>query len=450
MSGSRLAEEDLVRQLAKEPASAADLMRALGISQPTLSRALAPLQRDGRVVRIGTTRGARYGLTRPVDAIGSRWPLFRVDESGRLSELGPLYALARNLYYTPRGPMRIRGLSEGIPYFLQDARPSGFLGRALPAAFPELVLPARIVDWTDDHFIKYLTSRAPDNLGDLILGEASVERYMRPSQASCAISAMERSSRYPSLAASAMAGTAAGSSAQGEQPKFLAQLTEHGRSTHVLVKFSPPRTSEAGQRWVDLLLSEHLAHELLARAGIPSCRSNWFLFDDRAYLEVERFDRVGAEGRRGAVSLYAVDLARYGRLDSWGECSRRLESDGLLTPQHAEWIRLLEVFAQLIANTDRHFGNITLFDRYECNFELAPVYDMLPMLFAPQHEQIVERRYEPATPAAPSLSVWNRARKLATEYWALLAGDTRLSEPFRALCARCLDTLASFSARGLT
>lgn len=38
----------------------------------------------------------------------------------------------------------------------------------------------------------------------------------------------------------------------------------------------------------------------------------------------------------------------------------------------------------LIANTDRHFGNVTLFDRYEGPFELAPAYDLLPMLFAPQ------------------------------------------------------------------
>ncbi len=41
----------------------------------------------------------------------------------------------------------------------------------------------------------------------------------------------------------------------------------------------------------------------------------------------------------------------------------------------------------LIGNTDRHFGNVTLFDRYEGPFELAPAYDMLPMLFAPQHQQ---------------------------------------------------------------
>lgn len=440
---------DLVEQLAKGPAGTRELSRALGTSQPTISRAISTLQHEGRVVRMGSTRGARYGLARPVDAIGSRWPLFRVDESGRLIELGPLHALQRDAYYALGGPKRLRGITEGLPYFLQDARPSGFLGRAIPDAFPELGLPARIVDWTDDHFLKYLTQRAPDNVGDLILGEGSVDKYMTRSHAGLIVEATERASRYPALAASAMSGIPAGSSAQGEQPKFLVQMGEDGEHTHVLVKFSPPRTSEAGQRWVDLLLAEQLAHELLARAGLPSCRSRWFLFGDRAYLEVERFDRSGAEGRIGAVSLYAIDITRYGKLDSWSECARRLQAEALLSPQHADWIRLLEAFAQLIANTDRHFGNITVFDRYDGPFELAPVYDMLPMLFAPQHEQLIERTYEPALPTAASLSVWNHARILAVAYWELLAADTRLSEPFRALCARCLETLRSLSIRGL-
>jgi biotin operon repressor len=442
--------ENLIGQLAKGPASAAELTRALGISQPTLSRVIAALQQQGRVVRMGTTRGARYGLARPGAGVGSSWPLFRVDERGALLEVGPLHALERNLYYAARGPARVRGMSERIPYFLQDARPGGFLGRAVPGAFPELALPARIMDWTDDHFLKYLTLRAPDNIGDLILGEGSLERYMARAHDAQAISAAERASRYPALATAAMAGAPAGSSAQGEQPKFLVQLEEEGRCAHVLVKFSPPRASESGRRWADLLLAEHLAHEVLAGAAIPSCRSRWFLLGERAYLEVARFDRIGVEGRRGAVSLYAVDLARFGRLDSWSACAQRLQLDGLLAARDAEWIRLLDVFAQMIANTDRHFGNITLLDRYEGPFELAPVYDMLPMLFAPQHEQLIERPYEPTPPTAASLSVWGRARALAEQYWRLLADDARLSEPFRLLCARCLETLQAFSARGVS
>ncbi|MBW4052909.1 MAG: hypothetical protein HIU85_15885 [Proteobacteria bacterium] len=75
---------------------------------------------------------------------------------------------------------------------------------------------------------------------------------------------------------------------------------------------------------------------------------------------------------------------------------------------------------------------------------------MLPMLLAPQHEQLVDRPYEPAPPGAASLSAWEQARSLAEQYWALLAGDSRLSEPFRSLCGRCLGSLRALSVRGLS
>jgi hypothetical protein len=103
----------------------------------------------------------------------------------------------------------------------------------------------------------------------------------------------------------------------------------------------------------------------------------------------------------------------------------------------------------LIANTDRHFGNITVFDRYTGPLELAPVYDMLPMLFAPQSDQLVAREFEPAGPTAASLSVWPQARAIAEEYWELLAREPGISGDFRAISARCLDTLRSLPQRGI-
>lgn len=439
----------LVEQLARGPTSASELTQALRVSQPTVSRAIAFLERAGQVVRMGTTRGARYGLARKVESIGSRWPLYRIDESGRLHEVGPLHALERNHYYAPRGPERLRGLMEGLPYYLQDARPAGFLGRTVPGLFPELELPARVVDWTDAHVLAYLTRRGTDNVGNLLLGEEAADRYMRASSEGGLVEATERATRYPALARAAMAGTPPGSSAQGEHPKFLAEVKGGEQRSHVLVKFSPPRTSLTGQRWADLLVAEHIGHELLSAQGIPACRSSLYTFESRAFLEVQRFDRVGAAGRLGAVSLHAIDVARYGQLDSWAACAQRLLAEKLLPAEHAEHIRLLDVFGALIANTDRHFGNITLFDRYEGAFELAPVYDMLPMLFAPQNEQLVERSYEPAPPTAASLPAWPRARALAEEYWRLLGREPRLSEDFRQICSRCLATLRGMPTRGV-
>src|SRR5665213_2829448 len=98
-------------------------------------------------------------------------------------------------------------------------------------------------------------------------------------------------------------------------------------------------------------------------------------------------------------------------------------NDSLLSAQDAERIRLLDAFGALTANTDRHFGNVTLFDRYEGLFDLAPIYDMLPMLFAPQDGQIVARQFEPMPARAEWLLVWSRARELAEVYWDRLAQD---------------------------
>lgn len=439
----------LIPVLSQGVASAAELARLLGVSQPTLSRALAGLEREGRIVRTEARRGARYGLRRPVADVGSEWPVHQVGESGALHELGRLYALERNQYFFDSPRRSLRGLSDGLPYFLQDARPAGFMGRTVPRAYPELRLPDRVMDWTDDHFITYLTQRGSETLGDLITGASALDHYLQALPVRRALASAERADAYPRLAAAAMTGTPAGSSAHGEHPKFTALLSRSAGLAHMLVKFSPPRDTRIGQRWSDLLVAEHLAHEILGAQGISACISTVLEFADRTYLEIERFDRAGAEGRHGVVSLLAVDTARYGQLDTWIASAERLEAQRLISRADLQSIRLISCFGELIGNTDRHFGNLSFFDRYTGRFSLAPVYDMLPMLFAPQNDQIVERELVPPAPSAATLAVWPRARALAEEYWQRLRADPRISEEFRSISARCLRALAALPRSGV-
>jgi DNA-binding transcriptional ArsR family regulator len=435
--------------LARSPSSAAELGAALEVSQPTLSRALRLLEQSGRVVRLlGTTRGARYGLARQVGTAGSAWPLYRIDTEGTPEQIATLRAIERDHYYAQGGPERIQGLFQGIPYYLQDARPAGFLGRAIPAAHPELALPARVVDWTDAHMLTYVTQRGSESVGDLIVGTEALNRYLSDAHGAQIVHTDERATVYPALAQAAMFGAPPGSSAQGEHPKFSIRLAHAQSLTHVLVKFSPPRTTAMGVRWADLLIAEHLACELLSEHGIAAAHSEIVQFADQVFLQSERFDRVGAEGRRGVISLYSLDLARYGTLDNWSLAAQRLLNEQLISAQDAQRITLLDTLGALIANSDRHFGNITLFDRYEGSFELAPVYDMLPMLFAPQSEQLIERSFEPAGPTAVTLSVWPQAQEMAQQYWTRLSEEPRLSADFRARSVRCLDALQALPRRG--
>jgi hypothetical protein len=246
-----------------------------------------------------------------------------------------------------------------------------------------------------------------------------------------------------------MAGAPPGSSVHGEHPKFVVRLNENRESRNELVKFSPLRTSAIGQRWADLLISEHIAHGVLGHVGISVVNSQLFELGDRVYLETERFDRVGADGRRGAISLLALDNSRYERLDTWTAAAERLVAERLLGEEDTERIRLLDAFGALTANTDRHFGNITLFDRYEGPFVLAAVYDMLPMLFAPQNEQLVERTFEPPPPTAAALSAWSSALRSAETYWDALASETRISQEFREISRRSLEALRDAPRRGV-
>jgi hypothetical protein len=435
-------------------ASSIELEQITARSQSRVSGALRSLIAQGSVVRIGSRRGARYALRREISSIGSSWPLFRVGREGVPAELGTLHALAADQYYlevtkiAASGGFAVPPLGVGIPYLLQDQRPGGFLGRTMPQRFPQLHAPLRVQDWTDEHYLRYLTSYGSDTVGDLILGSAAMDDYLLQQRQLVPRDAGQRNKYFPELAEQGMQGGLPGSSTQGEHPKFAVTLIEQGEIRHVLVKFSPPVDTLVGQRWSDLLIAEHLALEALSAAGISSAKSRLFQLENRTYLEVDRFDRIGLSGRIGVTSLLAIDTALYGALDNWIESARRLHQERRIDTTALEEIRLMSTFADLIGNADKHFGNLAFYDNYDGRFRLTPVYDMLPMLFAPAHDQLVARIYVPADPSSSTLSVWPRARALAENYWRTLANETRISIDFKNICAACLQTLESFPRTG--
>jgi hypothetical protein len=173
-----------------------------------------------------------------------------------------------------------------------------------------------VVDWTDEHFLTYLTQRGSDAPGNLVIGMESLNRSLAGINSPPLVSVHDRVTKYLALAISAMAGAPPGSSVNGEHPKFAACVADGERRTHVIVKFSPRRSTPAGQRWADLLIAEYLAHRVLEEYGIVACRSRLLECDDRVFLECDRFDRIGADGRRGVVSLFALDAARHLR-NAW-------------------------------------------------------------------------------------------------------------------------------------
>jgi len=96
-------------------------------------------------------------------------------------------------------------------------------------------------------------------------------------------------------------------------------------------------------------------------------------------------------------------------------------------------------FGQLIGNTDMHDGNLSFEPQGSTEpspLILAPAYDMLPMLYAPQRGvELPPVTFAPRLPLPAERDAWQVAAAAAREFWSVAADDSRLSTAFRTTCA---------------
>lgn len=441
--------EGLLRQ--RGSLAARELTSELGITQSTLSRLLTSL--GPSVVRIGHARATRYAWAHAIARAGSRWPLYRIDANGRPQTIGELRTLHRDEFHLE--PARevpsflhgdfARGLYPGLPWFLDDQRPQGFLGRTFARSVAkDIDAPEDPLRWQTDDVVLGLLRHGEDRPGDLVLGEASLQRALHAIVSPTDTIAVDaRAIRYPQLATASLQAEDVGSSVAGEQPKFAITLEHADRREPVVVKFSDRITTPAGRRWADLLVSEHHAGATLLDHGIAAARTEIIAADDRVFLQSTRFDRTPVLGRHGVVSLAALDAAYYGhgRID-WWRFAPQLRRDGWLTPGDADTLSVRSWFGTLIANADMHLGNASLYLGDERPLALAPSYDMLPMRFRPSvNGEIVERRYEITMPTPEQHAHWHEAAILAIDFWQRVSRDDRISAGFRAIATDAGSTV---------
>ena len=413
-------------------ATSAELQAALGVSQPTVSRALKFLIQTGQLQKVGAARSARYVLPRAVAGVGAEVRVMRVGVQGQATPFARLLPLAGGAFWVDEAD-GVSARHGGLPWFLDHMRPQGFMGRTFAHAHPELQLGSDPQHWSGDDVLRALSLFGEDLPGNLIVGEVAFQRFHT---LAARASRVDSAADYPALAELAMQGSLGGSSAGGEQPKFCTLVA--GRP--VLVKFSPAGDSPVDQRIRDLLVCEHLALQNLAQAGLPAARSQISSSAGRVFLESERFDRTvtadGQIGRIGMVSLEVYDAEYVGEMDNWAATANRMAARKLLTDHDAHTLRLLEAFGVLIGNTDRHYGNISLLLQDD-DWTLSPTYDMLPMLYAPVGGELVPRDFaaRPLQPTAATLPEWDQARLLAQAFWETAAADARVSAGFRAIAA---------------
>lgn len=416
-----------LRQL-RSVATSAELQARLGVSQPTVSRLLAPLLRSGQVIKVGAARSQRYLLPRHIEGVGSSVPIRELDEHGHSRPFGTLVPLAGGRFWMEEDH-GTSAVHDDLPWFLYDLRPQGFLGRGFSHQHPELALPANLNSWNSDHILKALVHAGDDLPGNLVVGQPAQDRLLAHAPRIRANTVTHPAEDYPRLARQALGSALGGSSAGGEQPKFSAVRGGHP----VLVKFSPAGDSPAEQRWRDLLLCECLALHTLSEAGVAAAHTQIVQAGGRVFLESRRFDRT-AQGRRGMVSLEVYDAHYIGVGTNWAATAQRVDRAGAdrLSAADVRTLCLLDAYGALIANTDRHHGNISLLLQND-QWQLAPAYDMLPMLYAPIHSEVPERQFAPPPPAGTQADVWPQARTLALRFWQAAAQDERISSSFRAL-----------------
>ncbi|MSQ20170.1 MAG: hypothetical protein EXR39_11605 [Betaproteobacteria bacterium] len=321
-----------------------------------------------------------------------------------------------------------------LPWMLAPLRLQGFLGRTHAHSLAVQGFDRDPERWSLEQQLHVIVRHVSNPSGAISIDDPAASiRTIVPADRK------RRPAAYEQIVCDVAKTLQAGSSAAGEQAKFLAEIDQPAGDErlgqHVLVKFAPPRDSPFGERWNDLLHAEALALHALTAHGIDAATARVLAAPQRTLLESERFDRVGTRGTRHVVALGAIHEAFVpGPTQHWAATCDVLARANRLPAEDARHVRLLRSFGRLIGNTDMHFGNLSLFverhDRARGRFRLAPVYDMLPMRWRPDPSAgtLDDLPFEPEP-----IDLQGEASQWAVEFWDAVATHAEISRRFRAL-----------------
>lgn len=422
----------LNQALQSQACSSPELQRLTGYSQPSISRQLQQL--GSALLRTGQGRHTRYYLRRALPGLqASELPLYRISEIGHASLLGqliPVYPYG----YLLRDESHSLTYHPGLPWWLVDMRPQGFIGRNFARQHG---LAANPDDWSDDDALRALYHYPHDPSGNLLIGDISYQHWLESPNRPLDESELEQ------LAEQTLQGEVVGSSAGGEQPKLAGYL----QGEAVLIKFSARLSSSAqARRWAQLLRAEHLAATLLREAGLPACQTRLLNRSDRQYLLISRFDRQGKTGRLGLISLRTMDAEFIGEaLSGWPVLVERLVAEGQVTPESQQIATLAWCFGVLIANTDMHLGNLSFLDQGRMPLKLAPIYDMLPMAFAPNRSGHMPDQHRIQLSLNIGGQYWRQMLPWALNFWQQLAEQAADDAEFQAIAQQMHRQLTDLS-----
>jgi hypothetical protein len=418
--------------LDRGPATSREVQAETGLSQTAVSRKIRAM--GDSVIRFRRGGAIKYALTRTAFGGDDKLPLATVDPHGNTTLAAIVRPLAHGGFYMEPKPGMSRlllgedgtGLYDDLPYFLENLRPQGFIGRQIASDLSSQGggFPDDPGNWSSEHIGRYLISNGEDLPGNFKFGAQALSRVRRPLVTT-------EATDYPALADNVMKGDIAGSSAGGEHPKFTAYCGK--RSSHVIVKFSPKGNDATARRWRDILLTEFHATEALHAEDFPASETKVIELDGRIFLESQRFDRSSEYGRISMVSLLSIDAEFVGNQTNWLLSMHKLLKKKLISWRHFYDAEYLYGFGRLINNTDMHLGNLSLGIAGDI-FTLLPVYDMCSMGFAPKSGGEIPP-YEFTPPEHQSLKLEDKnvfgMKRIARNFWERVANDERISDEFR-------------------
>lgn len=416
--------------------SSGDIMRQFEISKPTAIKLL----KESNAIAIGNSVNREYALPQPIGENGFEWNLYKVDEQANIVTLGILYSTNAGFYFDGDYPSFYgdefkNKLFPTLPWFLYEHRPQGFIGRNIVYNLNKnLGISKELNNWTDADILGYLLRFGDDLPGSLILGDFAKDRFLQGKGID--VDEYKRAEMYPEFAKLAVENGMTHSSAAGEQPKFCALIhCENGTYRNVIVKFSGDMNNPVNRRWGDLLIAEHVALQVLSNYGFVSSESQIIESQNRVFLEYNRIDRVGRYGRRGISSLSGIDAAFIG--EGGGSWSNAMgKAKGYFSAKDIDIAERIYNFGLAIGNTDMHFGNISFFVNRNLPFELAPIYDMLPMYYAPKSDGTLQNE------ALASIPPTRESRTIAKEFWQMAIENASISDSFKLIAQKNIYALS--------
>lgn len=417
--------------------TSAQIQRHFGKTQATVSRLLQTLEDE--LIVIGAARSTRYALAEPIGRFSAVQPIMWVDSFGALHRIGTLNFLAQSRIHVEADGVDMLfapSPDAALPWFLSGLKAQGFLGRMLAKKLAAEGVSGDPDRW-DTRTSLIAALHTYDAPSAFLLGTQGVDNVLP------VIPSHNPEAFLDALAADIANTLPVGSSAGGEQPKFLASNTA-GES--FVVKFSPPRGTPFGERWHDLLCAESISAQVLERAGIAAAQATVIQTPTRSYLLSRRFDRTPQGGRKPVVSIGA---AHQGLLktpfQNWATTAQELHQLKRLSATDAETVNDVLQFGRLIGNTDMHSGNLALYMTGEnlkillnAPFSLAPVYDMLPMRWRPD---TINGALEYAPFAVDTTLARAPILAAAREFWSMVSQDERISEGLRGVAKRMMEII---------